>query len=59
MGFMTTDVEELRKRWMKLYLNIMALKSTNPKKTELLQSFHEKAAVFNSEIMELLDGLKQ
>ena len=38
MFWPTLDVEELRKRWMELYVNLMALLSDNPEVKALLES---------------------
>ncbi|MBA7483233.1 hypothetical protein ES707_18744 [subsurface metagenome] len=59
MSFLSVDVDELRKRWMKLYLNLFMLKSRNPKVTEHLESFKETLALFNEKMMPFLDKLEE
>lgn len=58
MSFLTLDVEELRKRWMKLYLNLNMLKSRNPKVKAILESFKMDLVEFNEKAMTFFDDLE-
>lgn len=59
MSFMTLNVEELKERWMKLYLNLHMLKSHNPKATKILEDFKMKLSEFNEYAMQFFDDLEQ
>jgi len=59
MSFLSSDVNELRERWMKLYLNLFMLKSHNPKVMEHLENFQETLALFNEKMMPFLDKLEE
>jgi hypothetical protein len=45
----TLDVKELRRRWMELYVNLMALLSDNPEIEKLLKDFKPGLAETNEE----------
>jgi len=47
MSFLTVDMEELRKSWMKLYLNLMSLKSHDPAVSKVLNEYAMKVAEMN------------
>ena len=57
MSFLTLDVKELRRRWMELYVNLMALMSDNPEVDKLLKDFKPGLAETNEEFMALFDKL--
>ena len=59
MSFLTVDMEELRKSWMKLYLNLMSLKSHNPAVAEVLKEYTMKFAEMNEEMMKFFDAVDQ
>jgi hypothetical protein len=57
MSWLTLDVKELRKRWMELYVNLMALLSDNPEVTALLEPMKESLAETNEELVAFFDKL--
>ncbi len=59
MSKMTLDMNELRDRWMRVYMNLMILKSTNEKAKKILEYFQGQAAEFNSVIMLFFDQLEE
>lgn len=59
MAHLTTNMNELEERWMKLYMNIMILKSNSPKAKELLYPFKDKLAEFNEVISAFFEAFKQ
>lgn len=59
MSFLSLDIDELRKRWMKLYLNLMMLKSHDPRAKQVLEPFQMKAAEFNEAAMGFFDDLEE
>jgi hypothetical protein len=59
MSFLTLDVKELRRRWMELYINLMALLSDDPKVKALLEPMKESLAWTNEELMAFFDKLAE
>ena len=57
---LTTNVDELENTWMKLYLNLNALKSRHPKAKAILSEFQDKLALFQCEVMvKFFDSLRE
>ena len=59
MSKMTLDMEELRERWMRVYMNLMILQSHNEKAKKRLDYFKGQAAEFNAVIMLFFDQLEE
>ena len=59
MSFLSLNVPELRERWMKLYLNLMMLKSKKPKITAFLENSKQKIAEANEYFMQFFDDLEK
>ena len=59
MAALTLDVGELRKRWMKLYVNLMVLKSTDPEGAKLLEAFKHMLAEMNEKVLAFFDALEK
>ena len=58
MSFMSLDPKELREKWMKLYLNLNMLLSTDPHKAEELKKFKFHLAEMNEKFMPFFDMLE-
>jgi hypothetical protein len=59
MSWLTLDVEELRKRWVGLYVNLMALLSDNPEVKALLEPMKESLTKTNEELMAFFKRLAE
>ena len=59
MSFLTKDVNELRERWMKLYMNIHILRSMDPRAKNVLEPFKLRLSEFNEEVMAFFDKLEE
>lgn len=59
MSFLTTNMKELQKSWMKVYLNFMMLKTHHQKANAILQSFKNEAALFNEKAMQFFDAMQE
>jgi hypothetical protein len=59
MSFLTLDVKELRKRWVELYVNLMALLGDDPEIKELLEQMKESLAGTNEELMAFFKRLAE
>ena len=57
-GGLTLDIGELRERWMKLYLNIMVIKSTDDEKSRILRTFKDKIVEFNEAFIRFFDEME-
>jgi len=57
MGEMTTDKNELMRRWMKLYINLMILKSTLPSEQITLGIMKDELAECNGHMMRFFDDI--
>ena len=55
MSFLTVDMGELRKSWMKLYLNLMSLKSHDPAVSKVLNEYAMKFAEMNESMMKFFE----
>ena len=59
MSHLTLDVEELRNRWMRFYLNIMILRSTHPEVETLMKPIKETLAETNEKLITFFDALEK
>ena len=59
MSFLTKDVNELRERWMKLYMNIHMLRSMDPRAMAVLEPFKLRISEFNEEMMAFFNNLEE
>ena len=57
MGDITTDVNVLMTRWMKLYMNLMILKSANPDMNQCLSEMKDRLAEANEYMMSFFDDV--
>ena len=57
MSFLTVDMKKLRESWMKLYLNLMSLKSHNPAEARLLEEHTMKFAEMNETMMTFFEAI--
>lgn len=55
---MTVNIKELQEKWMKFYLNIMVLRSNDPKAAALLQAIQYKSAEYNEKIMKFFETME-
>jgi hypothetical protein len=55
MSFLTVDMKKLRESWMKLYLNLMSLKSHDPAVARLLGEYTMKFAEMNETMMKFFE----
>ena len=55
MSFLTVDMDELRKSWMKLYLNLMSLKSHDSVEAKVLNEYTMKFAEMNEVMMKFFE----
>lgn len=55
MGAMTMDPNVLMTRWMKIYLNLSILRSTDPEVTMVLDEMKDKLAECNEWVMRFFD----
>jgi len=55
---MTLSIKELQEKWMKFYVNIMVLRSNDPKAAALLESIQLKSAEYNEKIMEFFEAME-
>jgi hypothetical protein len=58
MVALTLDPSEMRERWMKIYLNLMVLKSTNPTKMDAIKAVKDDLALMNEKLSKLFDVLE-
>lgn len=59
MSFLTADVKVLRKKWMKFYVNLMALKSHDEKAVKLCEQIQLDAALFNEKVMKFFEEMEE
>lgn len=57
MSELTKDPNELMTRWMKLYMNLMILKSNNRITISLLDTMKENLIVAHSHMMSFFDAI--
>lgn len=55
---LTLNPQEMRERWMKLYLNLMVLKSTNPTKMAAINAVRDDLALINEKLSKLFGILE-
>jgi len=54
---MTLSMKELQEKWMKLYLNIMVLRSNDPKAVALLNAIQLASAEYNEKILKFFEEM--
>lgn len=54
---MTLDIDQLLKDWMKLYLNLMILKSRDPEEMKVLDDFREPLMLFHERAAKFFDDM--
>lgn len=59
MSFLTVNIKELREKWMKFYLNIMALKSHNVEAKKLCEEIQNESALYNEKIMDFFEKMEK
>lgn len=52
---MTTDINKLMTRWMKWYVNMSILRSTDPNVQKIMDKIKERLAELNEELMDFFD----
>lgn len=57
MTEVTTDVNVLMTRWMKLYMNFMILKSNNPDMQQCIDEMRDRLAEANEYLMSFFDDV--
>jgi len=57
MGEVTTDINTLMTRWMKLYMNFMILKSHNPDMQQCINEMRDRLAEANEYMMSFFDDV--
>ena len=55
---LTLSIKELGEKWMKFYLNIMVLRSNDPKAATLLQAIQVASAEYNEKIMTFFEEME-
>ena len=55
---LTIDIPTLRETWLKLYLNLMMLKSNNPEAKAKLEKMQEKTAEYSEVLQQFFDGME-
>ena len=55
---MTVNIKELQEKWMKFYMNIMVIRSNDPKATTLLQAIQQSSAEYNEKIMKFFEEME-
>lgn len=54
----TLDFDKLKKDWMRIYMNLMIMKSTDPKIMALLESFSLNLAEMNQDMMQFFERME-
>ena len=57
MGELTIDKNALMTRWMKLYLNLMIIRSSLPKQQEAINEMRNRLAECNEHMMAFFDRI--
>jgi len=55
---MTLSIKELQEKWMKFYMNIMVLRSNDPKAAALLEAIRQASAEYNEKIMKFFEEME-
>ena len=59
MTEITLDLDELEKRWDKLYFNLIVLNSKNLAAIVIIKSFKDKLVLFHEDITKFFEAFKQ
>lgn len=57
MGYATTDKDKLMTRWMKLYMNLMIIRSNIPLEQKRIDEMRDKMAEMNEYMMRFFDDI--
>ena len=55
---MTVSIKDIQQKWMRFYLNIMVLRSHDPKATALLEAIQQDSAEYNEKIMKFFEEME-
>jgi len=54
----TLYIKELQEKWMRFYMNIMLLRSNDPKATALLEAMQQASVEFNEKAMKFFGEME-
>lgn len=55
---MTLSMKELQEKWMKFYMNIMVLRSNDPRAIALLETMQRESAEYNEKVMKFFEEME-
>jgi citrate synthase len=51
-------MKELQEKWMKFYMNIMVLRSNDPRAIALLETMQRESAEYNEKVMKFFEEME-